>query len=187
VFSLEPPPYRYTHRFDDCHVDRRGSHIERIQETNIASLSSRTALLYNVPLNALPRSERAREHIPSIYPGLQLYSVGITAPQVIFGLSPAQFHGLVCSIEEGPYSPIRRGSANNAHVIPTPVYLTAPVATLSAVACSFVATWMLIKRWGRVIEINWKTRLGNLDRVEESIKGTNGTTIEGTKNGLCHD
>jgi hypothetical protein len=92
--------------------------------------------------------------------------------------------GLTCSVEQGPYSPMRRGSANNIYVIPAPDKLTFGTATLLAAACCIPAILSLLSMWNKILEINWKTRFGDRDeeeRVDEPIAGTNGATIEKMK------
>lgn len=89
--------------------------------------------------------------------------------------------GLTCSVQLGPYSPMRGGSANNIYVIPAPDKLTFNMATLIAAACCIPAILSLVSMWNKILEINWKTRFGNRDeneRIDEPIEGTNGATIE---------
>ncbi|RSL49685.1 hypothetical protein CEP54_012302 [Fusarium duplospermum] len=64
--------------------------------------------------------------------------------------------GLVCSIQEGPFSPMRGGSANNIYVIPAPGTLTFGTATLLAAACSIHAVLCLVSMWDKVVETNWR-------------------------------
>src|ERR1700709_2739258 len=98
-------------------------------------------------------------------------------------LKASQFHygttcGLTCSPEQGPFSPIRGGSANNIYVIPTPDKLPFDTATLLAAACCIPAILYLIFMWNKILEINWKSRFGNRDGdVDELIDGTNGATV----------
>jgi hypothetical protein len=88
--------------------------------------------------------------------------------------------GLNCSVEQGPYSPMRGGSANNIYVIPAPDMLTFGTATLLAAACCIPAILSLISMWNKILKVNWKTRFGDRDkdeRIDEPIEGTNGATI----------
>lgn len=88
--------------------------------------------------------------------------------------------GLTCSVEQGPYSPLRGGSANNIYIIPAPAKLTFGTATLLAAACCIPAILSLISMWDKILEINWKMRFGDRDadeRIDEPIEGTNGATI----------
>lgn len=88
--------------------------------------------------------------------------------------------GLTCSVDQGPFSPIRGGSANNIYVIPAPDKLTFDTATLLAAGCCIPAILSLISMWNKILEINWKSRFGKKDQdqlVNELIEGTNGATI----------
>jgi hypothetical protein len=89
--------------------------------------------------------------------------------------------GLTCNVTAGPFSPMRRGSANNIYVIPAPDKLTFGTATLLAAACCIPAILSLISMWNKILEINWKTRFGDRHRdesIDGAIEGTNGATIE---------
>lgn len=90
------------------------------------------------------------------------------------------FCGLTCSIEEGPYSPMRNGSANNIYVIPAPDKLTFNAATLLAAACCIPAILSLVSMWIKILESNWKTRFG-AENADGVIDGTNGATVETMK------
>ncbi|KAJ4203467.1 hypothetical protein NW759_015143 [Fusarium solani] len=82
--------------------------------------------------------------------------------------------GLICSIQEGPSSPMRGGSANNIYVIPAPNRLTFGAATLLAAACCVHAVLCLVSMWDKVVE-NWRrnsTRLvtkGMIKRLNQII------------------
>lgn len=67
--------------------------------------------------------------------------------------------GLVCSVDTGPYSPMRGGSANNIYVIPAPDKLTFNASTLIAAACCVPAILLLISNWNKIREINLKAKL----------------------------
>jgi hypothetical protein len=89
--------------------------------------------------------------------------------------------GLICNVDDGPFSPMRRPSANNIYVIPAPDKLTFGTATLLAAACCIPAILSLVSMWNKILDINWKTRFGNKDeaeRIDEPIEGTNGATIK---------
>ena len=88
--------------------------------------------------------------------------------------------GMVCG-EEGPYSPLRRGAADNIYVIPVPQELTFNTATLFAAACCVPAILSLVSTWIKILEMNWE-KLSSGDNMsrekseEEPIQGTNGAT-----------
>ncbi|KAM0109325.1 hypothetical protein ACP6JB_004912 [Aspergillus fumigatus] len=91
---------------------------------------------------------------------------------------------LTCSVEAGPFSPMRQDSANDIYVIPAPEKLTFGAATLLAAACCIPAILSLASMWNKILEINWTRRFGNPDRnkmQDEVIEGTNGATL-GTMN-----
>jgi hypothetical protein len=86
---------------------------------------------------------------------------------------------LTCSITSGPFSPIRRGSANNIYVVPAPERITFGLGTLLAAACCIPAVLHLVSMWYKILEIKWNSRFGNQDVDEEAlIEGTNGATLE---------
>ncbi|RHZ63795.1 uncharacterized protein CDV56_109209 [Aspergillus thermomutatus] len=87
---------------------------------------------------------------------------------------------LTCSVDAGPFSPMRQGSANNIYVIPAPERLTFGAATLLAAACCIPAILSLASMWNKILEINWTRRFGNSyrnKRQDEVIEGTNGATL----------
>jgi hypothetical protein len=84
--------------------------------------------------------------------------------------------GLTCSVDQGPFSPMRGGSANNIYVIPAPDKLTFGMAMLLSAACCIPAVLSLIAMWNKILENNWKRRFGK--RIDKLIEGTNGATIE---------
>jgi hypothetical protein len=84
--------------------------------------------------------------------------------------------GLTCSVDQGPFSPMRGGLANNIYVIPAPDKLTFGMATLLAAASCIPAVLLLITMWNKILEINWEKRFGKRDDM--LTKGTNGATIE---------
>lgn len=88
--------------------------------------------------------------------------------------------GLVCSVETGPYSPMRRGSADNIYIVPAPDKLTFSTATIFAAACCVPAILSLISLGSRIVRFQL-TGFSGHKRKEESvdgvIKGTNGATV----------
>ncbi|OJD40342.1 uncharacterized protein BKCO1_1000515 [Diplodia corticola] len=84
--------------------------------------------------------------------------------------------GLVCSVEEGPHSPLRGGSTNNIYVIPAPDRFTFGTAVLISTACCIPAFLSLGWMWNKILKMNWNTRFGDGDE-DEQIEGTNGATI----------
>lgn len=89
--------------------------------------------------------------------------------------------GLTCTIDKGPFSPMRGGATNNIYVIPAPDKFTFGAATLLAAACCIPAILSLISMWNKIVENNWKLRFGGRVRAgideDEAIEGTNGATI----------
>ncbi|PQE32241.1 transferase family III protein [Rutstroemia sp. NJR-2017a WRK4] len=89
--------------------------------------------------------------------------------------------GLVCSTDEGPFSPLRGGSANNIYVIPAPDAdkLTFDTVVLLAAACCIPAILSLVSMWMKILEINWKSRFGNNEDepIDQTISGTNNATV----------
>lgn len=85
---------------------------------------------------------------------------------------------LVCSQEEGPFSPIRQGQANNIYVIPSPHELDFNTATLLAAACCIPAILSLVSMWIKILDNKWVALSGGKrKRMEnEPIEGTNGAT-----------
>ncbi|SMQ48058.1 unnamed protein product [Zymoseptoria tritici ST99CH_3D7] len=80
-----------------------------------------------------------------------------------------------CSTEEGPFSPVRGGAANNIYIIPAPTRLTFRTATLLAAACCIPAILLLVSMWFKILESIWKSshangsksRRGSMMPVEE--------------------
>ncbi|CAG9982394.1 unnamed protein product [Clonostachys byssicola] len=90
---------------------------------------------------------------------------------------------LTCSEEEGPFSPMRGGSAKNVYIIPAPSVFTFGAGTLLSAACCVHAILWLISMADKILEINWKSqsrkgKLGDQDdrSIDEPISGTNGAT-----------
>ncbi|KAK4654404.1 hypothetical protein QC762_404030 [Podospora pseudocomata] len=85
--------------------------------------------------------------------------------------------GLVCSVEDGPFSPMRQGSADEIYVIPEPFIMTFGTATLFCAACCIPAILSMVSMWDKILKVNWQERFGEtyLDQPET---GTNGATPE---------
>lgn len=85
--------------------------------------------------------------------------------------------GLTCTVEGGPFSSLRGGSANNIYVIPVPDKFTFDTATLIASGCCIPAVINIVSMWNKILEINWKSRFGKREEDEaDPIEGTNGAT-----------
>ncbi|RDW58932.1 uncharacterized protein DSM5745_11138 [Aspergillus mulundensis] len=87
---------------------------------------------------------------------------------------------LRCSVEHGPFSPIRVGATNEIYVVPSPSKLTFGTATLLAAACCVPAIVSLLYFWSLVLQDTWNIRFGygtDLDRRNEVIDDTNGATV----------
>ncbi|KAK0671892.1 hypothetical protein QBC41DRAFT_353816 [Cercophora samala] len=84
--------------------------------------------------------------------------------------------GLVCSIEDGPYSPMRQGSADEIYVIPEPFVITFGTATLFCAACCIPAILSMISMWDKILKVNWQERFGETHTDNQPETGTNGAT-----------
>ncbi|KAL4808026.1 hypothetical protein BDV18DRAFT_95392 [Aspergillus unguis] len=85
-----------------------------------------------------------------------------------------------CSVEDGPFSPIRLGATNEIYLIPAPNKLTFGTATLLAAACCVPAIVSLFYFWSLILRETWNNRYGNPtedDPRDELIDGTNGATV----------
>ncbi|CAG8977497.1 hypothetical protein HYALB_00009331 [Hymenoscyphus albidus] len=91
--------------------------------------------------------------------------------------------GMRCTVQDGPDSPLRRGSVNNIYVIPAPDKLSFDTVTILAAACCIPAILSLVSMWNKILEINWKSRYGNrnTELFDEPIEGTNGATPNSMK------
>ena len=69
--------------------------------------------------------------------------------------------GLTCSTQRGPFSPLRRGSANEIYVIPAPDQLSFGEATLLAAACCIPAILSLLHVWIKIYETRSKKSSAN--------------------------
>ena len=91
--------------------------------------------------------------------------------------------GLTCSVEEGPFSPLREGSGNNIYVIPAPNKLSFGTATLFAAAGCVQVVLSLIFMWGRQLEFNWVQRMASTEKnkaegeIEEERKFNSGREL----------
>jgi hypothetical protein len=90
--------------------------------------------------------------------------------------------GLVCSIQDGPFSPMRRDSSNNIYVIPIPDALTFGTSTLLAAGCCIPAILSLFSTWNKILDLNWQLRFGSDEHpdsegIDSPIQGTNGATV----------
>ncbi|CAH0047116.1 unnamed protein product [Clonostachys solani] len=88
---------------------------------------------------------------------------------------------LTCSEKDGPFSPMRGGSAKNIYIIPAPSVFTFGAGTLLSAACCVQAILWLISMADKILEINWKSqsrKVGDQDdrSIDEPISGTNGAT-----------
>ncbi|KAL2802976.1 hypothetical protein BJX63DRAFT_413312 [Aspergillus granulosus] len=87
---------------------------------------------------------------------------------------------LRCSVEQGPFSPIRRGATNEIYVVPAPNKLTFGTATLLAAACCIPAIVSILYFWSLILQETWNTRFNHsseMDPRDEPIEGTNGATV----------
>ncbi|OBT58811.1 hypothetical protein VE04_01369 [Pseudogymnoascus sp. 24MN13] len=75
---------------------------------------------------------------------------------------------LTCSVQDGPFSPLREGSGNNIYVIPAPNKLTFGTATLFAAAGCVQVILSLMSMWRSTLELNWQERFGG---KEEEVEG----------------
>ncbi|KAL2851216.1 hypothetical protein BJX68DRAFT_235985 [Aspergillus pseudodeflectus] len=85
---------------------------------------------------------------------------------------------LRCSVEYGPFSPIRVDSTNEIYVVPAPNKLTFGTATLLAAACCIPAIVSLLYFWSLILQETWKSRFdGNsgADQPDKRIEGTKAT------------
>lgn len=88
--------------------------------------------------------------------------------------------GLTCTVKDGPYSPMRYGSADNIYVVPAPDILTFGAATLVAAASCIPGILSMVSIWNKIVQTNSVKRFG-APNVDEVIEGTNGATIQGMK------
>ena len=79
--------------------------------------------------------------------------------------------GLICSTDVGPFSPFRRGMANNIYVIPLPHILKLNTPMILAAACCIPAMLSIIFVLQRIL----KTRRATQNH-DDLIEGTNGAT-----------
>lgn len=88
-----------------------------------------------------------------------------------------------CSIEAGPWSPLRRDPVDEIYVIPVPSKLTFGAATLLAAACCVYAILWLLSMLDKILEASSKRFRGVIksliEDVDDAIEGTNGATRSG--------
>ncbi|KAM7186048.1 hypothetical protein V8F33_012039 [Rhypophila sp. PSN 637] len=70
---------------------------------------------------------------------------------------------LTCSVNHGPYSPLRQGSANNIYVVPVPDRLSVGTFILMATACCIPSIISAIRMWTKILERNGKIRFAAPD------------------------
>jgi hypothetical protein len=85
--------------------------------------------------------------------------------------------GMICSEEEGPFSPMRGGSASNIYVVPVPSRLTFNAAMLLAAGICIPAILSLLFTADKILEVNWKRRKG-AQQPEDQVEGGNITVRE---------
>ncbi|KAK3904062.1 hypothetical protein C8A05DRAFT_42830 [Staphylotrichum tortipilum] len=88
--------------------------------------------------------------------------------------------GMVCTVEDGPSSPMRDGSADNIYVVPAPNILSFGAATLVSAACCIPGALSMVTTYHKILQTNWSRRFGGPD-ADEVISGTNGATVGGMK------
>ncbi|KAL3447119.1 hypothetical protein BJX65DRAFT_318248 [Aspergillus insuetus] len=81
---------------------------------------------------------------------------------------------LRCSIEYGPWSPIRVDSTNEIYVVPAPNNLTFGTAALLAAACCIPAIVSLLYLWSLILQETWKAR-SDSNSGDKPIEGTKAT------------
>jgi len=87
---------------------------------------------------------------------------------------------MICSVEHGPFSPMRDGSADNIYVVPAPYILSFGAATLVSAACCIPGALSMVTTYHKILKTNWSQRFGGPD-ADEVISGTNGATVGGMK------
>jgi hypothetical protein len=85
--------------------------------------------------------------------------------------------GMMCSEEEGPFSPMRGGSASNIYVVPAPSRLTFNAAMLLAAGICIPAILSLLFTADKILEVNWKRRKGT-QQPGDQVEGGNITVGE---------
>jgi hypothetical protein len=65
---------------------------------------------------------------------------------------------------------MRRDAANNIYVIPAPDHLTFSTVTLLCAACCIPAILSLLSMWNKILEINWKSRVGGGGGVDATAE-----------------
>jgi hypothetical protein len=85
--------------------------------------------------------------------------------------------GMVCSEQDGPFSPMRGGAASNIYVVPVPSRLTFNAAMLLAAGICIPAILSLLFTADKILDVNWKRRRGT-QQPEDQVQGGNITVRE---------
>ena len=75
--------------------------------------------------------------------------------------------GVVCDQDNGPFSPLRGGSADNIYLIPAPTKFNFNTATLLSAACCIPAILLCVSIWLNILEVNYKKIFGNSETLGE--------------------
>ncbi|GIZ48708.1 hypothetical protein CKM354_001175800 [Cercospora kikuchii] len=75
--------------------------------------------------------------------------------------------GVICNEDQGPFSPLRGGSAKNIYLIPAPTKLNFNAATLLSAACCLPAILLCVSTWLNILEINYKRIFGDAEPLGE--------------------
>ncbi|KAK2068124.1 hypothetical protein P8C59_002787 [Phyllachora maydis] len=184
-----------------CVVARKNEWLKRAVLA-AALLVPAVAAIHAVVLAALHNQDAVDM---DIFGALQICAIGILAAPVTVRLSSTYFNdsgrnliflwtgllltGLLsltvefyrtnpCDPENGPFSILRGGSANNIYVVPAPERLSFAMATLLSAGCCIPAILSLISMRNRILDINWRTRAGRdgqEDEMDMPIEGTRAT------------
>lgn len=100
--------------------------------------------------------------------------VNLTAANFQYGTTNC---GMRCSVQAGPFSPLRSGATSEIFVIPAPTRLTYNAAMLLAAGFCIPAILSLIFTWDKILEINWKRREPS-EQLNEMIEGADITGRE---------
>lgn len=77
---------------------------------------------------------------------------------------------LICSEDDGPFSDMRGGAANNIYVVPVPSMLSFNAAMLIAAGVCIPAILSLIFTWDKILESSYWTRRKTLQKNEHSLQ-----------------
>ena len=67
--------------------------------------------------------------------------------------------GLTCTVDNGPYSPMRQGSTNEVYVIPEPKPITFGTATILAAACCIPPILTQVFMFFKILDYNWMMQM----------------------------